>query len=451
MQSSLALWLSSLPITAPATLVVVDAVAAILAFVLVFPLRRRKWWAWVAPAIAIGAGAGAATVWYVGDVQNTFGVSPTVVDRIWTAAVFAGILVAIVNIVLAGWLRKMIGVISIAAFVVAGGLAINRDVGEFLTPGQLLGTSSIQPLALPRSSRTPSVSPASLVRNAFDPTLYKTWRAPTTMPTVGTVGRVTIPATVSKFPARSGLVYLPPAALVKNAPALPVVILMSGQPASPASVMDAGRIPATLDALAAKNRGLAPIVVVPDQLGASQANPMCVNSPLGNSATYLLRDVPTWIRTHLNVQIGRMAWTVGGFSQGATCALQFASARPDLFGSFISVSGEAYPTLSSDAQAIRQAFHGSATAYDAAKPASIMRAHGSYTNLTGVFAVGQLDRKYGTIMNTMSTLAQRTGMNVVRYISPGSAHDWTTAANGFARGLQVLYPRLGLSASVPSL
>ncbi|GAA4267078.1 alpha/beta hydrolase [Frondihabitans peucedani] len=442
-------WFENLPITTLPVLLTVDVVAAVLVIALLLPTRKGHWWRWIVPAVVVGAAAGGATIWYVGDVQNAFDVSPTWVDRIWTGAAFAAVLVGLVNIVRAGAVRKILAILMIVATVLAAGLAINRDVGEFLTPGQLLGLNGFRRILLPqdRAHTRADGKGAATTSDAFDPTLYRTWKAPAGMPTKGRVGEVAIPGTVSHFAARDAMVYLPPAALVKDAPALPVVILMSGQPASPSSVIDAGNVPETLNALAAKNHGLAPIVVVPDQLGASEDNPMCVDSPLGNSATYILTDVTTWIRQHLHVAAGRQAWAVGGFSQGATCSIQFASAHPDVFGSFIDVSGQEYPTLDTDEQAVAQGFHGSTAAFDAAKPATIMAKHGTYHDLVGVFAVGQFDKKYGANTRVMSALAASHGIAVTRYISPGSAHDWTTATNGFARGFEVLYPRFGLSAA----
>ncbi|RKR73392.1 alpha/beta hydrolase [Frondihabitans australicus] len=442
-------WLMSLPITSFRVLAVVDVVAAILAIVLLLPMRRRRWWLWVSVAALVGAVAGGVTIWWVGDVQDVFDVSPTWVDRIWTGVVFAGVLVALVNIALAGWLRKAVAVLAIVAIVLAGGLAINRDVGEFLTPSQLLGTNGYRRILLPKEKRLDPAAEAAA--DAFDPTLYETWRAPSTMPDKGRVGEVSIPGTVSHFHARDAMVYLPPAALVKHAPSLPVVILMSGQPASPSSVIDAGHIPATLNAFARKNHGLAPIVVVPDQLGASEDNPMCVNGALGNSATYLLDDVPTWIRDHLHVETGRLAWTVGGFSQGATCSIQFATAHPQMFGQFIDISGQQYPTLDNDQQAIVEGFGGSTQAFDDAKPATIMARHGRYQDLDALFGYGQFDEKYGANSKVMSALAEHYGIRVTRYVSLGSAHDWTTATNGFAEGIGLFFPRMGLSATRQSL
>ncbi|MCU1527200.1 MAG: hypothetical protein JWP75_963 [Frondihabitans sp.] len=440
---------ASVPLLATRTLVIVDVIAAILVVILfVRPRRRGHWRLVVLLSLVVGAALGGVTVWYVGDVQNAFGVSPTWVDRIWVGAVFAGICLALVNVVLAGWIRKIVAVVALFVFVVAGGLAINRDVGEYLTPGQLLGTTTAPDLSLPKPLIASGTGSIVSLGTQFNPFLYRTWHPPITMPKVGTVGQITIPATVSHFDARKAWVYMPPAALVRDAPALPVVVLMSGQPASPGTVMVSGNIPSTLDAMAAKNHGLAPIVVVPDQLGPSEGNPMCVNGKLGNSATYLTVDVPNWIRTHLHVEADRRAWVVGGFSQGGTCSLQFATGDPKLFGSFIDVAGEEYPTLATDAQAVSEGFAGNAAAFDRAKPVEIMRAHSRYPDTVGFFAVGQDDTKYGQSMRVTAAAAESAGIKVVRDVIVGSGHDWTTATNGFASGLGYLFPRLGLASGV---
>ena len=102
-----------------------------------------------------------------------------------------------------------------------------------------------------------------------------------------------------------------------NPPALPVLVMLSGQPGSPENLFLAGHIDAELDAYARQHDGLAPIIVAPDQLSAPDVNPMCVDSAIGNSATYLTVDVPAWIRANLHVDDGPGGWGIGGFSQGA--------------------------------------------------------------------------------------------------------------------------------------
>ncbi|GAA4668451.1 alpha/beta hydrolase [Frondihabitans cladoniiphilus] len=277
--------------------------------------------------------------------------------------------------------------------------------------------------------------------------LYRTWKPPRGMPSVGTVTATSIPGTASGFVARPAEIYRPPAALVANAPALPVVILLSGQPASPESVIEVGSVEKTLDVLAAVNHGLAPIVVVPDQLGQPQDNPMCVDGPLGNAATYVMTDVVGWIRANLHVADDRDSWAVGGFSEGGTCSLQFAAAHPDVFGALVDVSGEEAPSVGTIAATIARGFRGSRAAYEAALPTTLLRAHTPYSDEVGLFAVGGTDTHYGPIMQEMSGAAAASGIQVARYLSPNSGHNWTTATNGFAAGLGMLYPRFGLAAA----
>ncbi|ARC58128.1 hypothetical protein AS850_13675 [Frondihabitans sp. 762G35] len=434
-----------LPLMALHVVAPVYVLASVLALALLLRPRRvvpSRWWPLVAVVASIGAAIGGLAAWYVGDVQNAFGVSPTWVDRLWAGGVVAGLGVVVLNLVLGRAGRRVVAGVAVVGFVLAGALAINQDAGEFVTPGQLLGTDTIPRLVIPAASpsaASPGSAPAGTVGG-----LASAWRTPPGLPGAGRLGTVHIPGLASHFAARDAIVYLPPAALVPNAPALPVVILLSGQPASPTTVVTSGHLPETLDALAAKHGGLAPIVVVPDQLGPHSANPMCVDGPLGNSATYILGDVTTWIGTHLHVERDRRDWAIGGFSQGGTCALQFATAHPETFGSFIDVSGERYPTLANDRLAIEKGFGGSTAAFDRAKPAAIMAAHGPYDDLFGFFAVGADDAKYTRNTEIMTRLSVDAGITVERFAVPHAGHDWTTATQGFAHGLAAIYPRLGL-------
>jgi S-formylglutathione hydrolase FrmB len=224
------------------------------------------------------------------------------------------------------------------------------------------------------------------------------------------------------------------------------VMMLSGQPGDPGSLLASGGLTTTLDRLADADHGLAPIVIVPDQLGSTYANPLCVDGKLGNSATYLTVDVPKYVSAHFRVATGRQAWAIGGFSQGATCSIQLASAHPEQFGSFLDVAGELGPSLESREATIEKGFGGSTAAYKAAQPAAILAAHGHYPDTLAFFAIGENDSEYGGAMISNSAAASAAGMTVIRYTSPRSGHDWVTATNGIAVGLGDLYPRLGLAA-----
>ena len=278
--------------------------------------------------------------------------------------------------------------------------------------------------------------------------LARTWTAPADLPTQGRLLRVTIPATRSHFVARQALLYLPPAALTADPPALPVDVLLSGQSrgAGPEDVQTGGAIEQTMDALATVDRGLAPIVVVPDQLGPRSANPMCVDGALGNSRTYLTEDVPAWVTSHLRVQTAASAWTIGGFSQGGTCAIQLGAGDPSRFGNLIDVSGEDGPTLGSERKTIDEGFGGNRAAWAAAQPAALLRAGAPFRGSNAFFAAGALDTTYGPVMPVMAGRARAAGMHVATWVVPGGRHSWVTARAALAAGLDWLQPRVGLGA-----
>lgn len=316
-------------------------------------------------------------------------------------------------------------------------------------------TSSSSSTASPTPSSSATVSPDSIPAAEAPATtpapstvdLATTWSPPLDLPTAGRLLRVTIPATRSHFTARDALLYLPPAALTADPPHLPVAVLLSGQSrgAGPDDVETGGQIEATMDSLAALHRGLAPIVVVPDQLGPASANPMCVDGPLGNSATYLEQDVPAWITAHLRVQTGAAAWTIGGFSQGGTCAIQLGAGDPGRFGNLVDVSGEQGPSLGSVANTIARGFSGNAAAWRAAQPAALMSAHGLYPATWAFFAAGAADHTYGPVMPVQAARARAAGMHVATWVVPDARHNWTTARVALAAGLTWLMPRLGLA------
>lgn len=435
--------MSAVSLTSTALLVVIDVVAAVLAVLLVRrpPIRPgRAWLRHVLVGLPLGLAIGWVAIWLIGDVLDVFDVSPTLVQRVWTSLMVAGVVLAVINLLFATRRRRVLAVVGLVVFVLAGGLGINRDVGEYQSLGQLLGVDDTAPLVLPE------VVPGGSSLSTGVADLAGSWSAPGDLPAHGRVGTVRIPGTASHFDARDAVVYLPPAALVRHPPRLPVVVLMTGQPGSPASVMVSGHVPETLDADAARHHGLAPIVVVPDQLGSADANPLCVDGALGDSATYLTRDVPDWIRAHLNVQTSARAWAVGGFSQGGTCSLQFASKHPDLFGSMIDVSGQEGPALSTVEKTVLQGFAGDHREYRAAQPAAILRAHAPYADSAAFFAAGEDDARYSAVQVRVSAEAEKAGMRVTRYTAPDSGHDWVTATNGFARGFATFWSRWGLGS-----
>lgn len=389
-------------------------------------LRRqavRNTFRTVAIAVA-GSLVGWVVVWLVSDVWDIFGVSMSTTTRLWTGGAFGAVALAVANLIGTRSRRRVLAIIAIPLCVFAAAAGINAEFGQFTTVRAALG------IPLYGALQDALSSPASSVDD-----------------TRGVVGTVRIPSTVSGFPARDAMVYLPAAARAAAPPELPVIEMLSGQPGSPADMFTAGRLAAILDDFAATHHGLAPIVVVPDQLGAPGKNPMCVDSKLGNSASYLTVDVPAWIHAHYRVAAAPDGWAIAGFSQGGTCSIQLGAEHPDLFGTILDISGELVPKSGSTAQTIQAGFAGSAAAYAAAAPSAVLAAHAPYRSLRIVFAVGGDDTRYMTWTNTLREAADRAGVSTDLVVSPGTAHDWHTVVYALKRALPVIAARMGLAVS----
>jgi enterochelin esterase-like enzyme len=399
----------------------------------------RRWLPIQLLGAAIGLGLGYLLAWLVSDVWDSFGVSLTAVTRLWFGLGFAGIGFALAGIWRSRAWRAALAVTSVFLFALMGGVGVNADIAEFPTLGAAVGVGHLSPLALPKASRLPM--PAA-VQAA---TLAPAWRAPANLPAAGTVGTVIIPAVASHFAARAAIVYLPPAALVKNAPRLPVLEMLSGQPGAPSSLLTSGNLAGILNAYAHLHHGLAPIVVVPDQLGAPQLNPMCLDSPLGNAETYLTVDVPNWINSHLHVLKDRKYWAIGGFSEGGTCSIQLGAKFRGLYGNIVDISGQLAPVRGTVAATVASAFGGSTASYREATPTALLAAGAPYNDTLAIFAVGQNDTRYGRSAATVSQAARAAGMTVHLMISPGTAHDWYTVQFAIHKALPILYARWGLS------
>jgi S-formylglutathione hydrolase FrmB len=425
--------LLALKIASTAFLIPLDVAAAVLFVYLLVRMPPRRRLLQSLAALVLGAVVGYVTCWLLADVWDVFGVPLTLVTRIWAILAFVGVFVAVANLWGSRWWRKVIAVLAVPIFLLTSAAAINVDFGAYSTVKEAMGLTAYRALAHHEVAGKSGV---------MDPHLGADWRAPAGMPDAGTVGAVTIPATISGFKARTADVYFPPAALVAHPPVLPVLVLFAGQPGHPSDMLLAGKATADLNAFAAAHHGLAPIVVAPDQLGSPDRNPMCVDSPLGNSETYLTVDVPKWIKSHLKVSSSARYWAVGGFSQGGTCATQFGFGHPNLFGSVIDISGEIAPTIG--AATVAKGFGGSAAAYDAAKPLTLLARHAPYADSWAFFGVGALDAKYTRYALALQNGANAAGVTTTLTRSPNTGHDWNTVRYLLKLAIPAVSTRLGL-------
>ena len=280
-----------------------------------------------------------------------------------------------------------------------------------------------------------------------------TYRFPIYIPANGTVNKIDIPATKSQFEARKALVYLPPAALAdsKRKPALPVVLMLSGQPGSPGRVFQAGGIQTMMDGYAKTHDGLAPIVIAADQLGADSHNTLCVDSKVyGNALTYLTQDVVDWVKTNLPAAQDAKDWAIAGFSQGATCSLQIGVNHPDLFGTMIPTDSEIKPTNGSRQEMIDRFFDGDTTAYENQVPVNAIRNHAP-THQMLIIGAGEKDTTSIRNVKTIAPVAAKAGMRVAAVESSGNAHDWHAVQDVLRYGLAVFGHDTGLDGANPNL
>ena len=279
------------------------------------------------------------------------------------------------------------------------------------------------------------------------PARWSIWHRPRGLPTAGAVYQVIIAGVRSGFAARPGYIYLPPAYLATPRPQLPVLVLLGGQPGEPRVWVDSGQVQAMMDGFAAGHHGLAPVVVIPDDLGSTFANPLCLNSRLGQVQTYLTADVPDWITGHLQVRPPGQGWAIAGFSQGGTCAIQLSTQAPRLYRVFIDISGQDEPTLGNRALTISRAFGGDAAAFARVNPTTVL-ARTRFPHSAGVVVTGTNDSKFSPQQRIMYRAARSAGMNVTLMYLPG-AHDWRVWGGGLKRNLGWLASQLGITGGSP--
>ena len=427
-----------LPVLAPVVLGTAFALAAVVV-VLLIARRISRWPALAAAGIVGGAMIGVLALWLVEGVADVFGPALGWSTRAWVVGCCASLGLAAMN-----WrrstVRRKVGAVAGSLVLLATSvLGVNALYGLNPTVGSLVGVATVDQLALPAPLASAGASAATATAAAGP--LWQTWTAPAGMPTVGTVGIEVIPSTVSGFTARPAGVYLPPAALTAHPPTLPLVVLLMGQPGNP----DPQYIAAVLDRYAAAHQGLAPIVVVADQLGDPTKDTLCLDTTqFGKVDSYINKDVLPWARTHLNVMTDRAHTTIAGYSNGGQCAISFVAKYPDLWGNVLDISGEEYPGADHSAGVLKDIFKGDQKAYDAQKPIVILAQH-SYPDTVGIFTVSTDDAAYRPGAKRVAAAAKAAGIQVTYFEVPNGGHVIGALNGGLEEGFAVLYPRLGLS------
>jgi S-formylglutathione hydrolase FrmB len=375
--------------------------------------RTARWWRATASLLLLSAVLTVGLVWFVDGVWQPFPDRLPITVCDWLYVAVAAVLLALGNAYRQSW-RPAVTSCGAAVLVMLGcGVGVNAYYGQYPTVRSAVG-----------------LPPRDLVSLA---------QAAHGAPGTGRVAGVNIAGPTSGFRARSGLVYVP-SGYDRTPP--PVVVLLAGQPGSPADLFAAGRMAEVLDGYASRHGGRAPVVVAPDDLGAAMANPLCLDSRLGQVTTYLARDVPDWIRRHLRVDPDPAHWAIGGYSHGGTCALQLAVGYPTVYPTFIDVSGQREPSLGSRDKTVRAAFGGDASAFRRVNPLDVLK-HRRFPQLSGVLVAGTDDGQYAPQQRAVRAACQHAGITVDWVELPGG-HSWAVWGPGLATGLDRITGRLGL-------
>lgn len=416
-------------------LLIVCAVIAALGAVavIVWPPRR------LVRTLMIGLGTG-VVMYGVARVLEHFGVFQGPLPSgagLWAAGGVAAAAVGVVGICRRPWGRRIVGSVTVLASLLAAALGVNASYGVTHNLAAILGVQALDPASLPQQNAA-----------AGDPAaLYQTWEPPADMPAKGTVSALTgstkIPT--GQYAARDASLYLPPAAQVANPPALPLLVFMMGQPGSP----DPTALAKALDAFASTNKGLAPIAIVVDQLTAPDRDPACVDSAkFGAVATYINQLVPQWAEQNLNIVKDHRYWTIGGFSNGGSCAVMYGAKYPHVWGQMLDVMGNEFPGSEHVDQTVADVYNGDAAAFQANKPSVIMSSApaGTYAGHTAIFTWGSLDTTYGPGQLANSQVAQAAGFTVLTHIVEGAGHTGEALDGSLAFAIPALAPTLGLAA-----
>ncbi|KAA2260667.1 esterase [Solihabitans fulvus] len=416
MTSPLDLSLINGPIPAAAT------VAGAVALLFLGVRRDRPWWTRVLPIAALScATVTVAVALLVNEVWHPWPEPLPMVVVGWLGVTLLASTLAVLRLRGTRWYWRAASLAAAAVVLTSALVGVNTFFGQYPTPRAALGvfskdTSDLDSVAMPTPTKQQ-------------------------LPEHGAVSETPIPSS-GGFAPRPAWIYLPPAYAVAPRPKLPVLVLLSGQPGSPRDWFDAGQLAKNLDAFAQQHNGRAPIVVVPDQLGSLTANPMCLDSKLGTTETYLARDVPAWIKQRLQVDERREAWTIAGFSQGGTCAFQLAVRAPSVYANFIDLTGQREPTLGTRAASVKAAFDGDDAAYSRVNPWEIV-AKARFPDTAGVVVAGRDDSTYRSEDRQVFEACQRAGMEMQWKEMP-SGHDWNTWRPGLYEALPWLAQRTGL-------
>ncbi|TLM85133.1 alpha/beta hydrolase family protein [Pseudarthrobacter sp. NamE5] len=401
------------------------------------PLAGRQWVVRVIAALAAAFALVASIHWALINILSLFPDNVPDTVLLWIVLAVAALILLVLRIPRTRWGSRTTGLAAVLMVAALSAVQVNAYFGLNRTVSDLLGTDLARiPTLEAELQRQPGES---------DGVPLQGWSAHGTVPDEGVLRKSAIPGKVSGMKTREAYIYLPPAYFADNRPALPVLVLVAGQPGGPADWLTGGTLQAHMDAYARSHGGVAPVVVVPDPNGSQSANTMCMDSRIARADTYLSQDVASWIKSTLSVETDHNRWAAGGFSFGGTCALQLATRHPQLFPAVLSFSGEAEPAIAKEREkTIEASFPGDPEAFNRQTPLAIMkerRFEGSGMYLTA----GQDDPEFVAYLRTLAKAGKEAGFTVRAYEVEHTGHSWDTSSKRIADALDFLAERWGIA------
>ncbi|MGL1283073.1 hypothetical protein ACSTKA_23175, partial [Vibrio parahaemolyticus] len=82
-------------------------------------------------------------------------------------------------------------------------------------------------------------------------------------------------------------------------------------------------------------------------------------------ATYINQLVPQWAEKNLNIVTDHRYWTIGGFSNGGSCAALYGTKYPGTWGNLLDVMGNEFPGSEHVERTVAEVYGGDAGAFQA--------------------------------------------------------------------------------------
>jgi S-formylglutathione hydrolase FrmB len=387
--------------------------------------RDRRWRSRSVPLIVGGAVLGTLIAAYPG--ARLLGITDPLPLRVWLwfGAGLGALILLAAGWRSARWWRRGTAVLAAALATLVCVNQINQFVGYYPTIDSAVNDWTDSPLP----------GQVSMSGLAHDTGTAK-------LPPAGRLVAVNIPPAYSGFRHRQELVYLPPIWFRgHHRPALPVIELIGGERGGPGDWVRLGNAVQVSDAYARRQHGYAPILVFTDPIANFDNDTECVNGPRGNSADHLDQDIPRFVENTFGASRDPRQWAVAGFSMGGTCALDLVVEHPSTFTHFVDISGDLAPNSGDAAQTLHDLYGGNVAAEKANEPLLVMRAHGPYHGVSGLFLTSTAEITHQHEAEELSRAAAKVGIWSRVEISPGS-HVWQFAGPAFASAYPWLVDQL---------